>query len=49
MSMPKIVARVADRAGRGQQGPPAVAARIFVMSVLAIMIVFAVLFIAGGH
>jgi hypothetical protein len=49
MSMPKIVGRVADRAGRGRQGLGAVAARIFVMSVLAIIIAFAVLFIVLGH
>lgn len=49
MSMPKIVGRLADRAGRGQQGGGAIAARIFVLSVLAIIIAFAVLLIAGGH
>ncbi len=49
MSMPKIVGRVADRARRGQQGSGTVAALFFVLSVLAIIIAFAVLLIAGGH
>jgi hypothetical protein len=49
MSMPKIVSRVADRAGRGQQGSGTLAAGFFVLSVLAIIIAFGVFFIAGGH
>jgi hypothetical protein len=49
MSMPKIVGRVVDRARRGQQGPSIIAARIFVMSVLALIIVFGILFIIHGN
>jgi hypothetical protein len=49
MSMPKIVSRIADRAGRGQQGSGTLAAWFFVMSVLAIIIAFGVLFIVHGH
>lgn len=49
MSMPKIVGRVADRARRGQQASGAVAARFFVISVLAIIIAFVVLLIVHGH
>jgi hypothetical protein len=49
MSMPKIVGRAADRARRGQQGPSVIAARVFVISVFAIIIVFAILFIVHGN
>jgi hypothetical protein len=49
MSMPKIVSRAADRARRGQQDPGIIAARIFVMSVFAIIIVFGILFIVHGN
>ena len=45
--MPKILSRLADRAGRGQQGRGTVAAQIFVMSVLAIIIAFTVLIIVN--
>jgi hypothetical protein len=49
MSMPKIVGRLAERAGRGQQGAGTFASWLFVISVLAIIIAFGVFFIAGGH
>jgi hypothetical protein len=49
MGMPKIVARAADRARRGQQGLGIVAARIFVLSVFAIIAAFAILFIIHGQ
>ncbi len=49
MGMPKIVSRAAGRLGHGQQGGGNVAAVIFVLSVLAIIIAFGVVFIAGGH
>jgi hypothetical protein len=49
MSMPKILSRVADRAGRGQQGAGTVAALLFLLSVLAIIIAFAVLFIVHAN
>jgi hypothetical protein len=49
MGMPKIVGRLAGRAGGGQQGAGTVATVVFVVSVLAIIIAFGVLFIAGGH
>jgi hypothetical protein len=49
MGMPKIVGRVLDRAGRGQPRSGTVAAAVYVVSVLAIIIAFAVYFIAGGH
>ena len=49
MSMPKIVGRVADRAGRGQQGPGTIVARIFVMAMFVIIIAFAVMIVVFGH
>jgi hypothetical protein len=49
MGMPKIVGRVLDRAGRGQPRSGSVAAAVYVISVLAIIIAFAVYFITGGH
>jgi hypothetical protein len=49
MGMPKIVSRVAGRAGLGQQNQGVVAAGIFALSVLAIIIAFGVFFITGGH
>jgi hypothetical protein len=49
MSMPKILSRVADRAGHGQQGAGTVAALLFLLSVLAIIIAFTVLFIVHAH
>jgi hypothetical protein len=49
MGMPKIVSRAAARAGLGQQNQGAVAAGIFALSVLAIMIAFGIFFITGGH
>jgi hypothetical protein len=49
MGMPKILSRAAGRAGLGQQNQGAVAAGIFALSVLAIIIVFVIFFIIGGH
>jgi hypothetical protein len=45
MGMPKIVSRVANSLGRGQRGGGNVVAGIFVLSVLAIIIAFGILFI----
>jgi hypothetical protein len=49
MGMPKIVSRVAGRAGLGQENQGVVAAGLFALSVLAIIIAFGVFFIVGGH
>jgi hypothetical protein len=49
MGMPKIVSRAANRLGHGQRGGGNVAAGIYVLSVLAIIIVLGIFFIAGGH
>jgi hypothetical protein len=49
MGMPKIVSRAANRLGRGQRGGGNVAAGIYVLSVLAIIIALGIFFIAGGH
>jgi hypothetical protein len=49
MGMPKIVSRAANRLGHGQQGGGNVAAGIYVLSVLAIIIALGIFFIAGGH
>jgi len=49
MGMPKIVSRVAARAGLGQQNQGVLAAGIFALSVLAIIIAFGIFFITGGH
>ena len=49
MGMPKIVSRAASRLGHGQQGAGNVAAGIFVLSVLAIIIALGIFFITGGH
>jgi hypothetical protein len=49
MGMPKIVSRAADRLGHGQRGGGNVAAGIYVLSVLAIIIALGIFFIAGGH
>ena len=49
MGMPKIVSRAANRLGHGQQGGGNVAAGIYVLSVLAIIIALGIYFIAGGH
>ena len=48
MGMPKIVSRAANSLGRGQRGEGNVAAGIFVLSVLAIIIGLGILFIVGG-
>jgi hypothetical protein len=48
MGMPKIVSRAANRLGRGQHDGGNVAAGIFVLSVLAIIIALGILFIVGG-
>ena len=48
MSMPKIVSRAANSLGRGQHDGGNVAAGIFVLSVLAIIIALGILFIVGG-
>jgi hypothetical protein len=48
MGMPKIVSRAANRLGHGQWGGD-VAAGIYVLSVLAIIIALGIFFIAGGH
>jgi hypothetical protein len=47
MGMPKIVSRLAGRAGR--RAPSSVPALLFVLSVLAIMIALGVFLIIGGH
>jgi hypothetical protein len=49
MGMPKIVSRLAERAGRGPQGSGTFATGFFVVSVLAIIIALGVLFITSGH
>jgi len=49
MGMPKIVSRAANRLGHGQRGGGNVAAGVYVLSVLAIIIGLAIFFIAGGH
>ena len=49
MSMPKLVGRAADRARLGQRGAGLIAARIFVLSVFAIFIVFGILFVMHGN
>jgi hypothetical protein len=49
MGMPKIVSRAANRLGPGHRGGGNVAAGIFMLSVLAIMIALGIFFIAGGH
>lgn len=49
MGMPKIVSRAANRLGHGQGGGADVAAGLFVLSVLAIIIALGVFFIVGGH
>ena len=48
MGMPKIVSRAANSLGRGQHDGGNVAAGIFVLSVLAMIIVLGILFIVGG-
>jgi hypothetical protein len=48
MGMPKIVSRAANRLGHGQWDGGNVAAGIFVLSVLAIIIALGIFFIAGG-
>jgi hypothetical protein len=48
MGMPKIVSRAANRLGRGQRGGGNLAAGIYVLSVLAIIIALGIFFIAGG-
>jgi hypothetical protein len=49
MGMPKILSRAAERMGRGQWGGGNVAAGIYVLSVLAIIIAFGIFFLASGH
>ena len=49
MGMPKIVSRAANRLGHGQQGGGNVAAGIYVLSVLVIIIALGIFFIVGGH
>jgi hypothetical protein len=49
MGMPKIVSRAANRLGRGQQGGGNVAAGMYVLSVLVIIIALGIFFIVGGH
>jgi hypothetical protein len=49
MGMPKIVSRAANRLGHGQWGGGDVAAGIYALSVLAIIIALGIFFIAGGH
>jgi hypothetical protein len=49
MGMPKIVSRAANRLGHGQGGGGNVAAAIYALSVLAIIIALGIFFIAGGH
>lgn len=48
MGMPKIVSRAANRLGHGQRSGDNVAAGIFVLSVLAIIIALGIFFIVGG-
>jgi hypothetical protein len=45
MGVPKIVSRVAEALGRGPQGGANVVAGIFALSVLAIIIALAIVFI----
>ena len=49
MGMPKIVSRAANRLGHGQRGGGNVAAGIYVLSVLAIIVALGIFFIAAGH
>jgi len=49
MGMPKIVSRAANRLGNGQRGGGNIAAGIYVLSVLVIIILLGIFFIAGGH
>jgi hypothetical protein len=49
MGMPKIVSRAANRLGHGERGGGNVAAGIYVLSVLAIIIALGIFFIVGGH
>jgi len=49
MGMPKIVSRMAGRAGLGQRGAGNLATAIFALSVLAIIIAFGIFFIVDGH
>lgn len=49
MGMPKILSRAANRLGHGQRGGGNVAAVIYLLSVLAIIIALGVFFIASGH
>jgi hypothetical protein len=49
MGMPKIVSRAANRLGHGQQAGGNVAAGIYVLSVLVIIIALGIFFIVGGH
>jgi len=46
--MPKLVSRVAERLGHGQWGGGNVAAGIYLLSVLAIIIALGIFFIVGG-
>jgi hypothetical protein len=48
MGMPKIVSRAANSLGSGQRGGGNVAAGIFVLSVLAIIIALGIFFIVGS-
>ena len=48
MGMPEIVSRAANSLGRGQWAGGNVAAGIFVLSVLAIIIALGIIFIVGG-
>jgi hypothetical protein len=49
MGMPKILSRAAEKMGRGPRGGGSLAAGIYVLSVLAIIVAFAIFFLAGGH
>jgi hypothetical protein len=49
MGMPKIVSRAANRLGHGEPGVGNVAAGIYVLLVLAIIIALGIFFIVGGH
>jgi hypothetical protein len=49
MGRPKIVSRAANRLGHGERGEGNVAAGIYVLSVLAIIIALGIFFIVGGH
>jgi hypothetical protein len=48
MGMPKIVSRAANSLRRGQRGEGNVAAGIFVLSVLAIIVALGIFFIVGS-